>query len=106
MDVLSSALPFRLPFGYAKRHGVLVERRESQWHLYFKGAPTPLVLSEIRRVLGTGYVPEKIEEAAFENKLTELYQRDSSEAQQLMQDLGADDDFFAWQKSCRRAKTC
>lgn len=95
MDVLSSALPFRLPFGYAKRHGVLVERRESQWHLYFKGAPTPLVLSEIRRVLGTGYVPEKIEEAAFENKLTELYQRDSSEAQQLMQDLGADDDFFA-----------
>lgn len=85
----------RLPFGFAKRHGVILENSELGCLLYYSKLPLPEVLTEVRRVLGHSFTPVQLSEEEFDPKLTQLYQRDSSEAQQLMEDIGADDDFFA-----------
>ncbi|MCW1889657.1 hypothetical protein OK016_09960 [Vibrio chagasii] len=43
-----------------------------------------------------GFTPQAITADEFDKKLTDAYQRDSSEARQLMEDIGADsDDFFS-----------
>ncbi len=96
IDEQDSRPKFRLPFAYAKRHQVVLEHNEAQaCVLYFAGALTPQVLLEIRRASGHSFKPQKLSVSEFENKLTDAYQRDSSEARQLMEDIGADDDFFS-----------
>ncbi|MCQ1057934.1 type II secretion system ATPase GspE [Photobacterium sp. DNB23_23_1] len=87
---------FRLPFSFAKRHRVVLEVLDQDVALYYSGQISGSVLAEIRRVAGGSFVLHPLEDKAFELKLTEAYQRDSSEARQLMEDLGSDsDDFFA-----------
>ena len=87
---------FRLPFSFAKRHRVVLEALEQDIALYYSGQLSGAVLAEVRRVAGSSFVPHLLEDKAFELKLTEAYQRDSSEARQLMEDLGSDsDDFFS-----------
>ncbi len=86
----------RLPFGFAKRQGVVVEfTEENGWVLYYRDHPKPAVIAEVRRLLGKAFTPMQLPPEEFDPKLTQVYQRDSSEAQQLMEDIGADDDFFA-----------
>ncbi|WP_273858132.1 type II secretion system ATPase GspE [Photobacterium sp. GSS17] len=86
----------RLPFSFAKRHRVVLEAGEQGITLYHGGTLSAVVLAEIRRVTGRSFSPQPLDDKAFELKLTEAYQRDSSEARQLMEDLGSDsDDFFA-----------
>lgn len=95
----------RLPFGFAKRHGVMVEYIEQQgWLLYYRDLPTFVVLSEVRRLLDHAFTPIPLSNDDFEPKLTQLYQRDSSEAQQLMEDIGSDDDFFALAEELPRSE--
>lgn len=85
----------RLPFAFARRHQVVLEWEDLNTTLYFVEQPSPQVLLEIRRALGHSFMPKQLTKQEFENKLTESYQRDSSEARQLMEDIGADDDFFS-----------
>ncbi|MGF1725856.1 type II secretion system ATPase GspE [Photobacterium nomapromontoriensis] len=93
---LAMPLPLRLPFSFAKRHRVVLETVEQDAVLFYSGSLTAAVLAEIRRVSGYSFVPHELDDKAFELKLTEAYQRDSSEARQLMEDLGSDsDDFFS-----------
>ncbi|MDO6545003.1 type II secretion system ATPase GspE [Photobacterium sanguinicancri] len=86
---------FRLPFSFAKRHKVVLEASEEGWLLLYSGTLSATVLAEVRRVAARGFTPVALDAKAFELKLTEAYQRDSSEARQLMEDLGSDDDFFS-----------
>ncbi|MGF1693370.1 type II secretion system ATPase GspE [Photobacterium kagoshimensis] len=87
---------FRLPFSFAKRHQVVLEAGEQGWQLLYAGTLSASVLAEVRRVAARGFTPIELDVKAFELKLTEAYQRDSSEARQLMEDLGSDsDDFFS-----------
>ena len=87
---------FRLPFSFAKRHQVVLEASEQGWQLLYTGTLSASVLAEVRRVAARGFTPVELDVKAFELKLTEAYQRDSSEARQLMEDLGSDsDDFFS-----------
>ncbi|PWI32962.1 type II secretion system protein GspE [Vibrio albus] len=98
---LTTGLPVRLPFSFAKRHRVVLDYDEERGVvdptltlLYVE----PLAIStlvEVRRVLNTAFTPVATDIDTFENKLTEAYQRGSSEARQLMEDIGADDDFFS-----------
>jgi len=83
-----------LNFAYARDHGVLL-----QWHY---GAPllvcregvTTQTLQEVRRVLRQSFQLRWLSVDAFEQQLTEHYQRDSSEARQMMEDIGNEADFF------------
>lgn len=94
----------RLPFGFAKRHGVIIEHTEQGWLLYYRELPTLAVLSEVRRLLEHAFTPIQLSSDDFDPKLTLLYQRDSSEAQQLMEDIGSDDDFFALAEELPRSE--
>lgn len=89
----------RLPFSFARRHQVVLENsveRNEEATLYYVAPIALAVLTEIQRVSQARFVLQELEQESFEQKLTEVYQRDSSEARQLMEDIGADnDDFFS-----------
>ncbi|HIF9105660.1 TPA: type II secretion system ATPase GspE [Photobacterium damselae] len=86
----------RLPFSFAKRHKVVLEYNEQGLHLFYSSPLSAAVLAEIRRVTESSFMAVELTAEDFEQKLTESYQRDSSEARQLMEDLGSDsDDFFS-----------
>jgi general secretion pathway protein D len=55
----------------------------------------PQTLLEVRRVAGCAFAVEQLGNDEFETLLMAHYQRDSSEARQLMEDLGNEMDFFA-----------
>ncbi len=96
-DVAAQVSPLRLPFAFAKRHGIVVA---------FAGADEPAIvharegvtapaLLEVRRVLGMAFRVETHSEEEFEAILTQAYQRDSSEAKQLMEDIGNESNLFS-----------
>ncbi len=84
----------RLPFSFAKKYGVALSQNEQGWVLYHKADVEPSAVLEVRRNLGHPFALQLLDEHAFELKLTEIFQRDSSEARQLMQNIGNEVDFF------------
>lgn len=98
MTEMSSYLT-RLPFSFAKRHQVVLESSQTRQDcasLFYVEPLSMQVLSEVQRVTERPFLPIAISIDQFEEKLTIAYQRDSSEARQLMEDIGADnEDFFS-----------
>ncbi|KXO09725.1 General secretion pathway protein E [Moritella sp. JT01] len=84
----------RLPFSFAKKFGVVLSEGEQGWVLYHKADVVPSTVLEVRRNLGQAFQLVLLDDEAFELKLTDVFQRDSSEARQLMQDIGNEVDFF------------
>ncbi|QUM86815.1 type II secretion system ATPase GspE [Moritella sp. 28] len=84
----------RLPFSFAKKFGVVLSEAERGWVLYHKADVAPSTVLEVRRNLGQVFQLVLLDDEAFELKLTDVFQRDSSEARQLMQDIGNEVDFF------------
>ena len=84
----------RLPFSFAKKFGVVLSEVEQGWVLYHKADVVPSTVLEVRRNLGQAFQLVLLDDEAFELKLTDVFQRDSSEARQLMQDIGNEVDFF------------
>ncbi|MGX1923693.1 type II secretion system ATPase GspE [Vibrio sp. NH-7] len=86
----------RLPFSFANRFKLVLEPSERGAILYYIAPLAVPALLEVQRVAGQNITLEELTKEAFEHKLTQAYQRDSSEARQLMEDIGADnDDFFS-----------
>ena len=78
----------RLPFGFAKRFGVLLQAQADGWLLYVNPQTPPAALLEVRRLLSAPFKVQKLQQTEFDALLEASYQRDSSEAQQIMQDIG------------------
>ncbi|MBM34684.1 MULTISPECIES: type II secretion system ATPase GspE [unclassified Arsukibacterium] len=78
----------RLPFSFAKRHGVLLQQQPNGWLLYVQPTTRPESVLEVRRLLAEGFTVKALSATEFETLLEASYQRDSSEAQQLMEDIG------------------
>lgn len=97
---VSVAPELRLPFGFAKRHNVLFKASErssgeNQLTLHCLSDVNSDVLLEARRAVNQPFniveeTPEK-----FEIMLAVAYQRDSSEAQQMMEDIGNEVDLYS-----------
>lgn len=87
--------PKQLSFSFAKRNQVLLETNETPAVLYFTENTPFDVFAEVRRFYGEPFVPKTIPADEFENLLTSAFQRDSSAAKQLMEDLGNESDLFA-----------
>ncbi len=94
-DVLVELPAKRLPFSYARRAGVLLSEYQGQTTVYFRGELDLDVLLEVRRVAGHGFKLEQLEDDKFELLLESSYQRDSSETQQMMEDIGNEVDLFS-----------
>jgi general secretion pathway protein E len=82
------AAKVRLPFGFAKRFGVLLQAQADGWLLYVNPQTPPAALLEVRRLLSVSFKVQKLQQTEFDALLEASYQRDSSEAQQIMQDIG------------------
>lgn len=86
----------RLSFAFAKRHNVLLS--EAVEHiaptLMFNEETTLEALSEARRFIGTDVTLKLLDADTFERELTIAYQHDTSQTQQLVEDLGNDVDLF------------
>ena len=88
----------RLPFSFSNRFKLVLEWHDSQDTptVYYVAPLAMNSLAEVRRVIKGRLNLIELQPNEFESKLTQVYQRDSSEARQLMEDIGADsDDFFS-----------
>ena len=78
----------RLPFSFASTNGVVLEDGRV---LHRPGISAKTVL-ELRRHLGRPIELEQLDETTFKVKLTQLYQSNDGEAQQAVEDMGAEFD--------------
>ena len=85
----------QLAFSFAKRHQVLLDTGEKPAILYHTQDTEFQVFAEVRRFLGAQLRLEEIELDKFESILTSAFQRDSSAAKQLMEDIGNESDLFS-----------
>lgn len=85
----------RLPFAFAKRNGVVLMQADDQLVVHCRPTVSPHALHEVRRLVGRAYRVEQHDEAEFDALLTRAYQRDSSEAKQLMEDIGNEVNLFS-----------
>ena len=85
----------RLPFSYARRAGVLLSQHDDERVVYYRGELNIDVLLEVRRIAGNGFRLEQLPDDKFELLLEASYQRDSSETQQMMEDIGNEVDLFS-----------
>lgn len=95
-EIEQANTPYRLPFSFASRFGVLVSEDEENGLLVSIKSDTPLdCLTEARRYLGRPFSLRRIDDDQFEALLEVAYQRDTSETQQLMEDIGNEVDFYS-----------
>lgn len=78
----------RLPYSFASANGVMVEDGRV---LHLKSVSTRALL-EIRRHLGRPYELEELDDETFQARLTQLYQSSDGQAQQAVEDMGAEFD--------------
>ncbi|MEW6353110.1 MAG: type II secretion system ATPase GspE [Pseudomonadota bacterium] len=85
----------RLPFAYAKRHGVLTVGVEDHCILVAcRPGVSALTLAELRRHLGQPLKLQTVPADKFEALLQRHYENDSSQAMLMMGDIGEDMDLF------------
>ncbi len=84
----------RLPFTFAKRHGVMVDSiGDSAAVVRYRPGIKPQIMVEIQRFLGVPVAFELVEDAdGFDARLSMAYQNDSSEAMQMVEGLGEEMD--------------
>ncbi|WP_164517645.1 MULTISPECIES: type II secretion system ATPase GspE [Pseudoalteromonas] len=85
----------RLPFAYARRQSLLLSQQSEGLKVYYKGQPSLDALLEVRRIAQAGFTLEQLDDDKFELLLEASYQRDSSETQQMMEDIGNEVDLFS-----------
>lgn len=83
----------QLPFPFSKKHELVMFFDGQVEELCYKKKPTAELLLEVRRVIGHPFQLRKVDNQSFEELVTLAYQSSSSEAQQLMEDIGSDDFF-------------
>lgn len=87
-QVQSTNLNTRLPFGYAKRFGVLIEGKSDQLLLLHREGVQAGVIMEVQRFLGAPFRLQAISNDEFERRMGLAYQSDSSETMEMVEGLG------------------
>jgi len=86
---------WRLPFAFAKRYSVLLSQDEENYVLHCLADISLETIVEVRRIIKAPFSFDVQDAASFELMLTDAYQRDSSEAQQMMEDIGNEVDLYS-----------
>jgi general secretion pathway protein E len=85
----------RLPFAFAKRHGVLVEDAEADHPaVVFREGTQPSSIAEVRRVLGRRLKLRRVNAEEFDSLLQASYESGSNSAMQMVEGLQEEDDLF------------
>lgn len=85
----------RLPFGFAQRFGILYLEEGEEASLITKANVEMSALMEARRFLAITPKVRVVSSDEFDNQLELAYQRNASETQQLMEDIGNEVDLFS-----------
>jgi len=83
----------QLPFAFSKKHELVMSFDGQLTELCYQKKPCLDVLLEVRRVIGRSFTVKRVNKERFEQLVALAYQSSSSEAQQLMEDIGSDDFF-------------
>ena len=88
----SAQLPFTdLPYTFAKRHGLLLERaNDGELHLVHRPDVTLMALTEARRKARQPLTLEPVSADAFDARLTQHYEGETGQAIDIMDDFGED----------------
>ncbi|MCB1647140.1 MAG: Flp pilus assembly complex ATPase component TadA, partial [Pseudomonadales bacterium] len=80
----------RLPFSFAKRHGVLLvpEADTGLPSVLFKSGVEPASLMEVKRFIGCDFNMQEVDSQTFDARLSVAYQNDTGEAMQMIEGLG------------------
>lgn len=79
----------RLPFSFAKRHGVLLDSiSDGRVLIHFKPGVKPSIIAEVQRFIGGPAEFQEVDGSEFDNRLSAAYQDDSSEAMQMVEGIG------------------
>ncbi len=90
-SVSPEARPDRLPFTFAKRHGVLlVDGQEARPTVLYRPGVGLDAFAEVRRFLGRPFQLEAVEAERFDSLLQQAYQSSSDSAMQMMGEIGED----------------
>lgn len=81
-----------LPFSFARRYGVFLDRQQPQPVLCYRQSLKPVVLAEVQRFVQQPFSCRQLPAEAFEQALAEAYEQDSSEAMQMVESLGEEID--------------
>ena len=93
----------QLPFSFAQTHGVLLDLDAQAQTLLEKNPRSPVtvlhrkelsldILLEVRRYLHRSMVTQEVDDNEFQKRLTQAFQKSSSEAQQAVEEIDADFD--------------
>ena len=83
----------RLPFAFAKRHGVLVRAvADGKAQVVYREGAQPAAVAELRRFLGIPLVIERVAEATFDELLRKAYEGGSGEAGQIVEGIEGETD--------------
>jgi general secretion pathway protein E len=95
-ELATAAEEPRLPFPFAKRHGVLMaEVRDGRAHVLYRPGTGSQAIAEARRALGMPLALEPVSAERFDQLLQQAYEQGSGQAMQAMEDLGGDLDLFS-----------
>ncbi|MGN5594312.1 type II secretion system ATPase GspE [Stutzerimonas nitrititolerans] len=87
--------PARLPFAFARRHGVFLRDGESGLRLCAREGAPLTALQEVQRVAGGPLPMQWLTPEAFDEALGNAYQHDSSDAMLMVEGLGEDMDLHS-----------
>ena len=83
----------RLPFAFAKRHGVLVRGVvDGKAQVVYREGAAPSAVAELRRFLGIPLVIERVGGTAFDELLRKAYEGGSGEAGQIVEGIEGETD--------------
>ncbi|QKQ28354.1 type II secretion system ATPase GspE [Candidatus Reidiella endopervernicosa] len=86
----------RLPFAFAKRHGVLVTGGDGEpLRVLYRPGLTTATIAEVKRFLDAPFILERTSEEAFDARLASGYEQNAGHAAQMMEDMGEDLDLFS-----------
>lgn len=88
----ATGLTTRLPFGFSKRFGVVVEGSPEQLLVIHKEGLAVSAIMEIQRFLARPFRLEAVSADEFERRMRLAYQSDSSETMEMVEGLGDDMD--------------
>ena len=85
----------RFPFGYAEENNALVTESPTGYTLHCLEDVSESVILETRRLIRVPFTFDFLSTEKFKDLLTVTYQRDSSETQQMMEDIGNEVDLYS-----------
>ena len=82
----------RLPFTFAKKQGVVLQKEGDHYQVLYRPGLTPQTFAEVNRLTHGRVAFKMVDDGEFDSALGIAYQNDSAEAMQMVEGLGDDMD--------------